>query len=255
MFETSFTESATHYETLDIPPSATPADVREAYLRAKSAYNKDSVALYSLIDSGEREGMLRRIEEAYDVLSNELRRREYDAHHGIIEHTGTIESTGRDHDIAKIVSIDRVPPMESMSSEEDPLIAPATDIPPEVTPNPSPASIARPPSHSHAEVTPTRRKSDATADIEREIVGEIDWSGPFIRRVRDAHGVSIEEMSNVTKISKTYINAIESEEFKKLPAFVFVRGFLVQICRILKLPQEKVLDAYLRRFKAAKIDD
>jgi hypothetical protein len=30
---------------------------------------------------------------------------------------------------------------------------------------------------------------------------------------------------------------------------------LVQICRVLKLPQDKVLDAYLQRFKAAKIQD
>jgi cytoskeletal protein RodZ len=61
-------------------------------------------------------------------------------------------------------------------------------------------------------------------------------------------------MSNITKISKTYLQAIEQDDYKKLPALVFVRGFLVQVCRILKLPKEKVLDAYLQRFKAAKTD-
>jgi cytoskeletal protein RodZ len=59
-------------------------------------------------------------------------------------------------------------------------------------------------------------------------------------------------MSAQTKLSKTYIIAIEEENYKKLPAPVFVRGFLVQIARILKLPSDKILASYLERFKAAK---
>jgi curved DNA-binding protein CbpA len=245
MFESSFEDSTTFYDVLNIPPSATPHDVREAYLRAKSAYNKDSVALYSLIDSVEREATLRLIEEAYEILSNELRRREYDAHHGIIENTGTMTTEEKpEKPPARVVSIDRVPPMESLSSDENPLVAPSTDIPSEVTRNPLPSNVTT------GATEPRRQALDS--DIEREILGETEWRGTFIRRVREAQGVSLEEMSNITKVSKTYLNAIETEDYKKLPALVFVRGFLTQICRVLRLPHEKILDAYLRRFQAAK---
>ena len=260
MFDTNPLEEINYYEVLDIAPSATPSEVRTAYLRAKSAYNKDSVALYSLIDPGERDNMLRRIEEAYDVLSNDNKRREYDANHGIIENTGTIDH--KTVPIAKVVSIDRVPPMESLTSEEDMLVAPSTDFATTEPPRhpishpisqPIPHPVPQNPAPPAAKIEP---RAESTAnEIEREIQDETQWHGSFIRRVRDAHRVSIEEMSNTTKISKTYINAIEGEDFKKLPALVFMRGFLVQICRILKLPQDKVLEAYLHRFKAAKQQD
>jgi curved DNA-binding protein CbpA len=245
IFDTNLTNAGTYYDVLDIAPSASPNEVREAYLRAKSAYNKDSVAVYSLIDAGERDDILRRIEEAYEILSNSEKRRQYDSHHGIIESTGVLDS--------KVISIDRVPPMETLASGDDPLVAPKTDFA-EVTPNPMPSSIAKSAEYL-LEQGQTKRPAPMASDIEIEILGETQWSGAFIRRVRDAQNISIEEMSNVTKISKTYINAIEQEDFKKLPALVFMRGFLVQVCRMLKLPQDKVLDAYLQRFKAAKTEN
>ena len=42
-------EAPTLYEVLDLTPDASAQEVREAYLRTKAAYGKDSVALYSLI--------------------------------------------------------------------------------------------------------------------------------------------------------------------------------------------------------------
>jgi len=248
---TFFNDKGTYYEVLEISYNASPHEVREAYFRAKSAYSKDSVAIYSLIDPGERDTLLRRIEEAYEVLSDADKRKQYDNYHGIIETSGTIH-------MANIVSIDRVPPMDAFGGSEDSLVAPATDFleEVEVTPNPPPSSIVNDEIHLnrglhsgiHYKAAPIAR------ELEQEILSETTWNGSFIRRVREAQKTSIEEMSNITKISKTYLQAIELEDYKKLPAFVFVRGFLVQICRILRLPTEKVIDAYSQRFKAAKTD-
>jgi curved DNA-binding protein CbpA len=257
-----FNDPTNYYDVLDIRPNASPSEVREAYYRAKSAYNKDSVALYSLIAPGEREDILTRIEEAYEILSNEDKRRRYDANHGVLE---TEEEGSEEIESSpSVVSIDRVPPMEAFGEEESEefLVAPSTDFvqPPQSSVQPrEPIPPARrhvsspqaqPPSHS-----PPLTKSESTeVALAREIATENDWRGSFIRHVRESLKISIEEMSSNTKLSKTYIIAIEEENFTRLPAPVFVRGFLIQIARILRFPQEKFLNSYLERFKSAKSD-
>ena len=55
-------------------------------------------------------------------------------------------------------------------------------------------------------------------------------------------------MSAITKISKSYLMAIEEDNFAKLPAAVFLRGFVFQIARVLKLPADKVASAYIARY-------
>jgi hypothetical protein len=278
-----FNEPTNYYDVLDIRPNASPTEVREAYYRAKSAFNKDSAALYSLVEPEEREEILSRIEEAYEILSNDDKRRNYDDHQGIIENTGVIESPRED---SKIVSIDRVPPMDAFGEEstDELLVAPTTDFqgpyestkeidradldlgskePPTMPPSLTPQNFI---GNSVPETTYTGAKPPVTpppprtkvenpeAELQREIGTEIEWRGSFLRHVREAQKISVEEMSAQTKLSKTYIIAIEEENYKKLPAPVFVRGFLVQIARILKLPSEKILASYLERFKSAKVD-
>src|SRR3989338_2974446 len=84
MFATSSTEEKNYYDLLEVSASASPQEIRMAYIRAKTAYRKDSVALYSLISEEETEDMLRKIEEAFQTLSNSERRREYDRKHGVL---------------------------------------------------------------------------------------------------------------------------------------------------------------------------
>jgi curved DNA-binding protein CbpA len=283
-----FNEPTNYYDVLDIRHNASPSEVREAYYRAKSAYNKDSVAIYSLIDPSEREDILSRIEEAYEILSSEEKRKSYDENQGIIETTGIIQTSHSSthgqgsKKSADVFSIDRVPPMESFDGTESEalLVAPTTDFDySRTTPNPSAASLAEAstgPVHSSYLTAPQNpvprppaRLQNTRADdikdpraearseeesLTRAIETENEWRGSFIRHVREAQNVSIEEMSNITKVSKTYLLAIEEENFKKLPAPVFVRGFLTQIARILRIPQDKLLNSYLARLKAAKQD-
>jgi cytoskeletal protein RodZ len=55
-----------------------------------------------------------------------------------------------------------------------------------------------------------------------------------------------------------YLQALEGEVFAKLPAPVYVRGFLSEYARILGLDGERVKQTYLDRFRAARgfpVDD
>lgn len=251
-----------YYLILDLKPDASPSDIREAYLRTKATYQKDNVALYTLIDASEREDMLRRVEEAYQVLSNSERRREYDRFYGQISVNSTTPSGfGQPApESAKVISIDRSAPMESFGSNENPLNPPRTDIRPAVvtqksiasTQAPSAFQPAQPERHSHSSMshpTPAKAVSKATEELEKEIAEQTEWSGAFIRKVREGRGVSIEEVTQATKITKAYILAIEEENYAKLPAAVFIRGFVSQLARILRLPHQQVSASYMSRLQ------
>ena len=285
-----YNDHQTYYDLLEIAPDASPQEIRAAYLRAKAAYKKDSVALYSLISEEETEGLLVKIEESYQVLSNPEKRREYDKHHGLLSLDDPMMAPQAQRPgQPKVVSIDRVPPMES-GDDEDMLVAPSTDftapqrsgpvpgapdpfssIDPVPGPFDSPAPAARAPqapvqsslawtstvsrpapqAQTHAPVAPAASRHSSGGGGEpamiQEIAQEVEWRGMFLRKVREARQVSIEELCDYTKITKTYIYAIEEENFDKLPAGVYLRGFVVQMSKFLKLPSDKVAAAYMAR--------
>jgi len=66
------------YEIFEIPPDATKRQIEQAYELAKKTFGQSSLAAYSLFDSDERKEMIRKIHLAYETLSNEEKRREYD---------------------------------------------------------------------------------------------------------------------------------------------------------------------------------
>jgi flagellar biosynthesis protein FlhG len=72
----------THYEILELEPSASAEHIERAYRVARSTYSTDSLATYSVYDDSELGALQERIELAYAVLSDEQRRRAYDAELG-----------------------------------------------------------------------------------------------------------------------------------------------------------------------------
>lgn len=101
-----------------------------------------------------------------------------------------------------------------------------------------------------------RRDGDRTTGLNpqgdailAEIANETEWRGSFLKRIRELRRYSLDDIAQVTKISKTYLHAIEEELYDKLPAPVFVRGFLLQYARTLKIPAEPVALAYMARYQ------
>jgi DNA-binding XRE family transcriptional regulator len=260
MNESTLNDHPTFYDVLDLKPDASSQEIREAYLRSKSAYSRDSVALYSLINTEEREDMLRLIEEAYQILSSPERRKEYDRYHGLLSAEADMISRHRPSSHDKIISIDRVPPMETRPDSDDLLVPPTTDFTTELQqPNEDVFSESATPSRSATPPPappprPPKSESSMAPSLAQEIAQEIEWTGLFLRKVRESRRVSIEELAEITKIRKTYIVAIEEEIFAKLPASVFLRGFVMQIARVLKLPHENVASAYMVRVNRARPD-
>ncbi len=87
--------------------------------------------------------------------------------------------------------------------------------------------------------------------FEKEILSQDNWTGDYLKKVREYKQISVERMSEITKINSWYVTAIEKVEPGNLPAIVFVRGYVVQIARALSLDDKKVADSYMKIFKSA----
>lgn len=86
--------------------------------------------------------------------------------------------------------------------------------------------------------------------MEQEIATQVQFDGLFIQKVRLYKQVSLEKLSVSSRIGKTYLIALESNDFKNLPATVFLRGFLVQVAKQLGLDEAKVVASYMGLAKA-----
>ena len=75
------------------------------------------------------------------------------------------------------------------------------------------------------------------------------FDGPVLRRIRLSRGVELEEISATTKINQTYLGFIEEERFNDLPAPVYVRGFLREYARCLRLDPRRVTESYMEQYQ------
>ena len=73
----------THYGVLGLGPRASFEQIERAYRHAAGLYEGDALATYSLLDDEERQAARARVEEAYAVLKDPLRRFEYDRQLGL----------------------------------------------------------------------------------------------------------------------------------------------------------------------------
>jgi DnaJ-class molecular chaperone len=95
-------------------------------------------------------------------------------------------------------------------------------------------------------ITISYKKDEA---FEKEIDSQTDWNGSFLKKVREYKQLSVQKMSEITKINPFYVTSIENMEPGNLPAVVFVRGYVVQIAKALGLDEKKVADSYMKSFK------
>ncbi len=76
-------------------------------------------------------------------------------------------------------------------------------------------------------------------------------TGPVLRKIRESRGLDLAEISQRTKISERHLRSIEEEKFADMPAAVYVRGFVTEYARMLRIDATRVAELYLRRFRSA----
>jgi cytoskeletal protein RodZ len=68
--------------------------------------------------------------------------------------------------------------------------------------------------------------------------------GERLKRERELREVSADEVANATRISPRFLQALENEDWAKLPGGVFGRGFVRTIARYLGLDEDSLLAEY-----------
>jgi flagellar biosynthesis protein FlhG len=87
------------------------------------------------------------------------------------------------------------------------------------------------------------------AQLLRELGPDTEFTGELLRKVRESQGLDLSEISARTKIARAQLEALEDEAFEQLPAGVYVRGFLGEYAKVLKLDPAQVQRTYLRRMR------
>jgi len=78
--------------------------------------------------------------------------------------------------------------------------------------------------------------------------------GDKFRKAREAKGISLDDVSNVTKIGSRMLQAIEQEHFDQLPGGVFNKGFIRAYAKHLGLNDEEAVTEYLACLRQAQVD-
>ncbi len=82
-----------------------------------------------------------------------------------------------------------------------------------------------------------------------EITPDTEFNGLLIRQVRESQGVDLKDISHRTKVGLPYLRAIEEEDYGSLPAPVYVRGFVAELAKFLRLDANQVSRTYVKRFR------
>lgn len=222
-------EKKNYYDVLEIPSNASPQEIENAYIRARNAYSGESVALYSLMTKDECNQILSQIEEAYSVIGFPEKRREYDRLRGFNQ-GGAIHSYTESTPVGAFDT----KPKDSIQYED-------------FGSNLIEAKVSK--------ITAQKKfglEYEETSEMETAINDCTDWTGPFLKKVREYKNVTMDRMAEMTRISKTHLIALEDENIAKLPADVYVRGYVYQYAKVLKLNPDAVAASFLLHFKKLK---
>lgn len=224
-------EKKNYYEVLDIPISASPGEIETAYVRARNAYSGDSVALYSLMTKDECNAILSQVEEAYSVIGFPEKRREYDKLRGFNRNLSQ-QPARQESAKPAAATVDKTDKFQYESFGS----------------NLQEAKVSK--------ISAQKKfglEYEASSEMDERIANCVEFTGKFLKEIREYKNVTIERIAEMTRISKTHINALENEDLTKLPAEVYVRGYVYQVAKVLKLNPDQVASSYLLHFKKLKI--
>jgi curved DNA-binding protein CbpA len=284
-------EMSNYYEALEVPTNASQKEIYEGYIRAQNAYSGDSIALYSLLTEQECTQIISLIEEAYSILSIPEKRKEYDKVRGLNQNKSTFEETDESYNPHKKKIVQPNPYVNKPGTVSNHLESSLNDYVQKeqsqvntnnqrsrqnnMQPNYHVSNYASGQQEEYLrqdndEFHLNRRevrvskfsanqrfalKYNKDSDFEQEIENCSQFTGEYLKKIREYKNVTLERMSDMTKISKTYIKYIEDNNYEKLPAVAYVRGFVFQYAKCLKLSPDIVATSYTHYIKALISDN
>ena len=78
-------------------------------------------------------------------------------------------------------------------------------------------------------------------DVSQETVAAPSSAGATLRAAREAHGMSIDAVAQQLKLAPRQVQALEDDDYAQLPGRTFVRGFMRNYARLLRLDPDAVI--------------
>lgn len=207
-----------YYDILEISHQANQHEILIAYEKAKRTYSPQNISLYSIFSKQEAEALREMIEEAYKVLGHQTYRNIYEKRMQAKTYTPYELS---------YESIKQSVQLETKNSAEEKKLLSTTE--------------------ENKKIEPTNFEKNE--EFENQIHSQQEWSGDFLQKVREYKKVSIDRLHEKTKVNPWYIQALENMDPQNLPAPVFVRGYVIQMAKMLGLNEKTVADSYMKLYK------
>lgn len=220
-------EDLNYYELLEISTDASSQDIHRAYDRIRKIYEPNSIALYSLFSAEETASINQRIEDAYRTLVYEESRKRYDAL--LRQSHQPPPAAAAAPPAEKRYQAQPVQPSLSLQSDNRYLKNAEPAQEPPLPPMP-------------AAVIPTPQPIPPTIT---------EFTGSVLKALREQRNITVRTLADMTKLGTRYIDFIEAENFSKLPARPYLRGFLVLYAKALGYEPERLVNEYLKRYDAA----
>jgi curved DNA-binding protein CbpA len=205
-------EGKNFYEILNLPLNAGQAEIEQAYTDAVEMYEEEALATYALFTDEQRENLLQTIEEAFQTLSNEETRSEYNQ---------MLISTGQ----AEAAMFSLEPRNSEPGRQEEQLSFETGD---------------------HSEAAEHHSKEEQIKEVMDRISEKGLVSGEDLRILRESRGIDHSKIYQRTRISKTTLENIEQNQYEDLPADIFLKAFLKSYAEILQIDTKQIVDGYLK---------
>jgi curved DNA-binding protein CbpA len=233
-------QTQTWYELLEVSVGASTPEIRGAYERLIRLYGDDQVALYGLVEADQAGELRTRLLEAFEVLGDQARREAYDRSIGL---PPQLPPAPLPRVAGPEVQATLAPPSAPAPVRIEAQVAVPPPGEPPTAPAPEPAAPPPPPAPAKVEVRVAPYEVPAGAE----------FNGALLRQVRLARGLSLQQISERTRISARHLENLEADRYEALPAVVYLRGILVSVSRELKLDGQRVSASYLQFVDAHRL--
>jgi curved DNA-binding protein CbpA len=200
-------EAFDYYEVLEVSNDSSQEAIYSAYKSAKETFSLTNSKIFDTFTESEAIEWINVIDEAYSVIGHPKTRKEYDS-----ERFTTFSNNLPSFSLEK----SNIKKIEQNETEIGQGFSKTVMGKYEVNPN-----------------------------IESLIEKQDVFDGLFLKKIREYKNIDLTEFSKHTCIAIRHLYAIENNNFSVLPASVFVRGYIIQYCRVLDLEQNRVVNSFM----------
>ena len=246
-----------YYQILEVLKTASLLEIRDAYEGKLEETQLEAFAAYSLLPEEETEEKLLHFSQAFVTLANPVARAKYDDELQQSMVSAEMQPVTEKEQIKKLYSkksvrgkTKTVPPHPSppkkVKAEKE------IEIKKSVTRDVVVESQAERLGNYHKLAAKNELAEESLEEFYstfRTHGGKLSYNGTILQQIRKIKSVTLEELSQITCIRITYLQAIEDENFSKFTSEIYLKGYLLCYIEALQLPKEQVLTDYVLLYK------